>query len=111
MEALLTQGDSENFKSRFNSAFLAGSDYSLLPIQNHINNLRIRAQIKFSCKHCGRGFYQRVILFFENIRIAPLPVNKARTRKMIIIAVWHIKIIFERRIEQGGLNKHLVCTI
>ena len=32
MEALLTQGNSENFKSRFNSAFLAGSDYSLLPI-------------------------------------------------------------------------------
>ena len=31
MEALLTQGNSENFKSRFNSAFLAGSDYSLLP--------------------------------------------------------------------------------
>ena len=31
MVALLTQGNSENFKSRFNSAFLAGSDYSLLP--------------------------------------------------------------------------------
>ena len=31
MEALLTQGNSEKYKSRFNAAFLAGSDYSLLP--------------------------------------------------------------------------------
>lgn len=32
MEALLAQGDNEKFKSRFNSAFLADSDYSSLPI-------------------------------------------------------------------------------
>ena len=40
MEALLTQGNSENFKSRFNSAFLAGSDYFSLPMEkdNTIDN-------------------------------------------------------------------------
>ena len=44
MEALLTQGDSENFKSRFNSAFLAGSDYSLLPRDTSLQKrLKMRA--------------------------------------------------------------------
>ncbi|MGN0535325.1 MAG: hypothetical protein ACI4IR_04910 [Eubacterium sp.] len=36
MEALLTQGNSEKFKIRFNVAFLAGSDYSSLPSINRL---------------------------------------------------------------------------
>ncbi|WP_308573569.1 hypothetical protein, partial [uncultured Eubacterium sp.] len=52
MEALLTQGDSENFKSRFNSAFLAGSDYYLLPTIYHDFILYIIVHL-FSSKNMG----------------------------------------------------------
>ena len=37
MEALLTQGNSKKCKVRFNTAFLAGSDYSSLPMKNELN--------------------------------------------------------------------------